>query len=267
MSSTPTFTRLELELEPPLARLTLNRPDRLNALDPQLLEELGAAAAFLDTARAVRAVVVAGRGRAFCAGFDLDAFGAEGVLSGDWADRFAAADLGSRTARAIEAMRPVTVAALHGHVVGGGVVLAAACDLRVAAQDTVFSIPEIDLGIPLAWGGIPRLVRELGPATTKELVMTCRAFGPEEAAARGFLNRVVGDAEAARATATELAGAVAARPEVPVTLTKRAVDAVVTHASGAAFSFGDAASLLAALGDPESASLRAAYLRDRREAR
>ena len=70
-------------------------------------------------------------------------------------------------------------------------VLAAVCDLRLAAETARFRIPEVELGIPLAWGGIPRLVREIGPALTKELVMTCRDFGPDEARAAGFLNRVV----------------------------------------------------------------------------
>ena len=69
-------------------------------------------------------------------------------------------------AEALTATQAVTIAAIHGHCVGGGVVLAAACDLRVVAEDVRFVIPEVDLGIPLAWGGIPRLVREIGPAAT-----------------------------------------------------------------------------------------------------
>ena len=86
-------------------------------------------------------------------------------------------------AEAMENLSAVSVASIRGHCVGGGVVLAATCDLRIAASDARFSIPEIDLGIPLAWGGIPRLVREVGPALTKELVMTCRPFGADEARA------------------------------------------------------------------------------------
>ena len=70
-------------------------------------------------------------------------------------------------------MRALTIARIQGWCVGGGLVLAAACDLRLAADTARFSIPEVDLGIPLAWGGIPRLVREIGPALTKELVLTC----------------------------------------------------------------------------------------------
>ena len=97
----------------------------------------------------------------------------------------AQAPIGLRMADAIEQMHAVTIARIQGYAVGGGVVLAAVCDLRVAAEDAVFFIPEVDLGLPLAWGGIPRLVREIGPALTKDLVMTCRRFSPAEATAAG----------------------------------------------------------------------------------
>src|SRR4029078_9907453 len=104
-------------------------------------------------------------------------------------------DQGWRMCRALEELRAVTVARIQGWCVGGGVVLAAVCDLRIAAEDARFSIPEVELGVPLAWGGIPRLVREIGPAMTKELVMTCRPFTAQEAKAMGFVNRVVPLAE------------------------------------------------------------------------
>jgi enoyl-CoA hydratase/carnithine racemase len=71
-------------------------------------------------------------------------------------------DQGRRMAKAIEEMRAVTIAKMHGWCVGGGLVLAAVCDLRIAAESARFSIPEVDIGIPLAWGAIPRLVREIG---------------------------------------------------------------------------------------------------------
>lgn len=250
---------LRLEVEVPVAQLVLDRPERLNALTPPMLEAIVEAAAELDRRHDVRAVVVRGEGRAFCAGFDVDAF--DDVPAGSWADRDRSAQLGLRMADAVEGIRAMTIAALHGHVVGGGLVIAAACDLRVAAAGTTFAIPEVDLGIPLAWGGIPRLVRELGPAMTKEIVATCRPFGAEEAQSRGFLNRVVPDAAEAREEAVRLAEAVAARPEVPVTWTKRAVNAVVRHASAAGFSHADGAALLAALSDPEARERRRAYLR------
>ena len=118
----------------------------------------------------------------------------------------------------------MTVAAIHGHCVGGGVVLAAACDLRVAATDVRFVIPEVDLGIPLAWGGIPRLVREVGPAATRDLVLTCRPFGAAEAQALGFVNRVVPEPDLTEA-AEELARLLASKSAYTLRATLRAVDA------------------------------------------
>ncbi len=153
-------------------------------------------------------------------------------------------------------MSAVTVAAIHGHCIGGGVVLAAACDLRVAADDTYFSIPEVDLGIPLTWGGIPRLVREIGPALTRELVLTCRPFTAAEAQAFGFLNRVV-PAEQVRATAEELADGLSSKSRLTLTATKRHVNAVLDTMSGATGSWSDADGLVTALHDPESAGRRA----------
>ncbi len=222
-----------------------------------MLEELCAAAAAIGAAPGVRVVVVAGEGRAFCAGFDLREAPAERLGAGGglgWEERRQLADLGRRMADAVESVPAVTVAALHGHVVGGGVVLAAACDLRVAAADAVFSIPEVDLGIPLGWGGVPRLVREIGPARTRELVMTCRPFGAAEAHGMGFVNRVVpaGEHEAA---AQELAAEIAAKPAVPIAVTKQQVAA----ATAGAPAYADADALLAALASPESQQAAAEY--------
>ena len=177
--------------------LTLNRPEKLNPLSSQTLREIAEAARWFDRHSLVKVVVVSGQGRSFSAGADLGAFdgnasGADGSARNSARDN---ADLGRLMADAVEAMNTITIARVHGHCIGGGLVLVAACDLRVAATDAYFSIPEVDLGIPLAWGGIPRLVREIGPALTKELVMTCRPFTSAEALAAGFLNRAVAAAD------------------------------------------------------------------------
>ena len=247
------YRHLNVVAEGSVGAMTLNRPDKLNALSVDLMHEIVAASAELS-ASPVRTVVVSGTGRAFSTGFDLTSL-ATLETSGSGVE---AARLGQAMGDAVADMRPVTVAALHGHVVGGGVVLAAACDLRLAAADTVFSIPEVDLGIPLAWGGIPRLVREFGPALTRELVMTCRPFSAEEAASRGFLNGVVPTGEHLAAAAA-LAEAVAARPALPVATTKQHVAEVMRGDFGR----DDAAGLIAALADPESMAARTAYLERR----
>jgi len=173
-----------------------------------------------------------------------------------------AADLGRRMADAVGGMRPLTIAAIHGHCVGGGVVLAAACDLRVAASSARFSIPEVDLGIPLAWGGIPRLVRELGPAITKELVLTCRPFDAQEAQALRFVNDVVPDAEL-EVFVEALAARLAVQPAYALELTKRHVNAVAEEAGSTAGAFRDADALARALRDAESLERMGRYLEER----
>lgn len=244
---------LAVEADGPVGRITLDRPGKLNALSPQLMRELIETAHMFDATLDVKVVVVAGAGRAFCAGFDLGSFG------GSDRDPRETADLGRRMAEAVTGMRQLTIAAIHGHCVGGGVVLAAACDLRLAASDAVFSIPEVDLGIPLAWGGIPRLVRELGPAVTKELVLTCRPFSAEEARALRFLNRVV-PAEELHAAADALAAELAAKSAYVLRATKHRVNAATEDLATTAGSETDADLLRAAAHDPESQAMSRQYL-------
>jgi len=253
------FETLTVEAEGSLGHLTLNRPQKLNPLSTETLVEIARAAAWFDEQPEVKVVIVRGAGRAFSAGADLSSFSGPQRLSPRQA-----ADVGREMAEALERMRALAVAAIQGWCVGGGLVLAAACDLRIAAADARFSIPEVDLGIPLAWGGIPRLVREIGPALTKELVLTCRPFDAEEARAVGFLNRVVppGDLEAA---ALELAKSLAAKAGHALFSTKRHVNAVTDQMVGTGRSWADADGLVVGFADEECGEARRAYLAKRRE--
>jgi enoyl-CoA hydratase/carnithine racemase len=251
------FSTLEVISEGAVGRLWLNRPERLNALSTAVLQELAEAARWFDAQEEVRVVVVGGRGRAFSAGADLDGFPA----MGDTGVRDAA-DAGRIMADALEGMRAVAVARIQGWCVGGGLVLAAACDLRVAADTARFSIPEVDLGIPLAWGGIPRLVREIGPALTRELVITCREFDAAEARDCGFLNRVVAE-DALDAEVEALAQQIASKPRYPVAATKAHVAAVAAQMVGTQHAWADADGLIGGLLDPECGEAREAYIRSR----
>lgn len=247
------FTTLRLESSAPLARITLTRPERLNSLSPAALRELIEAADELKSDLEVKVVVVGGEGRAFSAGFDLDAAGTEPPSA-------STVDLGREMAEAITAIPALTIARIHGHCVGGALVLAAACDLRLAAESTRFSIPEVDFGIPLAWGGIPRLVRELGPAMTKELVLTCRPFTATEAHSLGFLNRVVAD-DSLESEVDELAADLSAKPGFLIRQTKQLVDATVEEAYSTGQSFRDAEITMAALADEGSRAVTERYLK------
>ena len=248
------FATLTLDIEAPVARITLNRPERLNALSPELMLELIAAAERLTASPEIKVAIIRGAGRAFSAGFDLDA-----AADGPIAER---ADLGRQMATAMSAIPAITIAAIHGHCVGGALVLAAACDLRLATRETRFAIPEVDFGIPLAWGGIPRLVRELGPALTKELVLTCRPFSAAEAHSARFLNRVLDEGEL-EPEVEALAGTLASKPGLLIRHTKQLVDALVEEAYSTGQSFRDAAVTVTALSDKESSAARQRYLEAR----
>lgn len=253
----PNFDTIVVAIDDAIGRLTLNRPDKLNPLSWQCLAEIAAAARWFDTQPQVKAVIVTGAGRAFSAGADLSTFaGPMDIPTRE------AADHGRKMADALEAMNAIAIAGVQGWCVGGGLVVAAACDLRVATTDTMFSIPEVDLGIPLAWGGIPRLVREIGPALTKELVLTCRPFDAHEAKAAGFLNRVVENTELGPVV-DELATGIAAKASHAIFSTKRHVNAVTDQMVGTMRSFADADGLVTAFNDPECAAARRDYLEQR----
>lgn len=242
------------EVEGAVGRLTLARPDKLNALSRAVLEGLAEAAAWFDAQPGVKVVVVAGEGRAFSAGFDLNDRSWAGLGPPEMS-----AGVGRAMAEAIGAMRALTIAAVQGHCIGGGVVLAAACDLRVAGDDARFKIPEVDMGIPLFWTGIPLLTRELGPALTKELALTARTFDAEEAKAMRFVNRVVPTAELAPAV-DDLARELAAKAGHVLRVTKAQVDAAAprldTQDEGRE---GDLRALAAAQADPESREIGRGY--------
>lgn len=258
-TAAPRFTTLRVEVDDRIGRLTLTRPDKLNPLGTVPLREIAEAARWFDTTSA-SIVVVTGEGRAFSSGFDLREFaGTDPATSASARDQ---ADLGRLMAEAIERMSALTIAAIKGPCVGGGVVLAGVCDLRVAADDTVFSIPEVDLGIPLAWGGIPRLVREIGPAVTRELVLTCRPFDAQEAKALGFVNRVVPRSEL-ESVVDQLAEQLARKAPSVVRATKRQVNEALEDVAPTVGAWADADLLGAAMRDPEARQAARDYLASR----
>lgn len=247
---------LRVEAEGAIGRIVLDRPEKLNPLSTEVLLGLEAAARWLDDRLEVQAVLVRGEGRAFCAGADVAAFASAPDDGLDVRDR---ADAGRRMADALEAMRAVTVAAVHGHCIGGAVVLVASCDIRVAADTTSFAVPELDLGIPLTWGGIPRLVREIGAPATRDLVMSCRTFDAQEALRLGLVQRVVPESALLRES-DSLVRSMCEKSASVLRTTKRQIDAVTSQMVGRDRGHLDADSLVAALQDQSSRDAAAAYL-------
>jgi enoyl-CoA hydratase/carnithine racemase len=227
-----------------LVTVTLNRPEKLNAINGAMHRELQQACAELRDDAGARVVIVTGAGRAFSAGADLG--GAPGANPSPLTGRYASnsvleervrSSVGSRTAAALEGLDQVTIGAVNGLAIGGAVVFLACLDMRLAAASAWFSIPEVDLDIPLTWNALPRLMRELGPARTKELVMTCDRFSADDALRWGFVNHVVPDGELLP-RARELAAKLLAKDPLSLALTKSTTNALaeamvpasVTHA-------------------------------------
>jgi enoyl-CoA hydratase/carnithine racemase len=169
------------------ASIELNRPAKLNALNVSLVAALEEAVERVAEAPDVDVVVVRGRGRAFCAGLDLDMFAAEGMPPGFYRRQ-------ERAFRRLETMDKIVIAAIHGHCVGGGVQLAAACDVRVASPDALFAIPAVEEGVfpGMAPYRLPRLV---GKGRAASLILTGRRLDAEEAERIGLIDHV-GDFDA-----------------------------------------------------------------------
>ena len=229
---------LVVSTEAPVARIVLSRPDKLNALDDALRQALAAALRELEERPDVRAVVLEGAGRSFSAGADL-ARGAYPRLDGDWATRRHRTGAWQRVLDQLDRLPQVTVARLHGHVIGGAALLAAACDLRVAADDVVLRIPELAIGIPLTWAGVPLLAREVGLPLTRDWVMTCRPVGAEELHRCGFAQRLVPRAELDRAVA-ECVDQLLAVPPGPLAMTRAMTSAIGRTSAPMATAWADA---------------------------
>jgi enoyl-CoA hydratase/carnithine racemase len=204
----PEYDYLRVEPDPQLDGLltiTLDRPDKLNALNIALHDELQGVLAELETDHSVRVVILTGSGRAFSAGAEITDRRPGPPLND--IDRRARVHLGGRTCELLDRLPQVIVGVANGLAIGGGVVLLSCCDLRLAAESAWFSIPEVELDLPLSWQALPRLMREMGPARTKELAMACERFTAQQAEGWGFLNHVYPDEElpgAARAMVERL---------------------------------------------------------------
>lgn len=186
-----------------------------------MLREIGDLFSSLTTDFEVRVVVLGGRGRTFCAGADRKPPVKEQELPTPETDRERRwlSQLGRRACRAIEECEVLTVARVHGHAVGGGCCLALSCDFRVATEDAVFRVPEVDLGVPLTWAATPRLLYEIGAARTREVLLLCEEIDAKKALDWGMVHRTV-PAEELDACVDELAKRLADKPEMAVYMTK-----------------------------------------------
>lgn len=213
------FTNLRLEIRPPLAIVTLDRPKVLNALNAATLAELDSAIDHLADNPAVHVILLTGAGgRAFAAGADIRELAA---LSAEEGHVFALR--GQAVLRSIETLGKPVIACVQGFALGGGCELAMACTLRLAADDARFGQPEVKLGIIAGYGGTQRLPRLVGRGTGLKLLLTGAIINAQEALRIGLVDEVLPAAEL-MPRAEALALEIAANAPHALTDTLRAVD-------------------------------------------
>jgi enoyl-CoA hydratase len=178
---------LLFELTDGIARITVNRPDKLNALNAIVIAELGDAVTRIETDSAVRGTILTGAGaKAFVAGADIAELSDQGAAGGR-----ARALVGQQVFRRLERCGKPVIAAVNGFALGGGCELAMACHLRVASEQAKFGQPEVKLGIAPGYGGTVRLPRLVGKGRALELLLTGDMIDAKEALRIGLVNRVV----------------------------------------------------------------------------
>jgi len=206
--------------------VALNRPEKRNAITIGMLGEIGDAVAAADKDSNLRAVIVYGEGPMFSAGIDVFSLAQD---RGDLGKRNPArwlrrlAERLQYTLQQIESTELPVIGALHGQVLGLGLELALAFDLRVASDDLKLAIPEARLGLVADVGGTTRLSRTIGPSRTKDMLMTARHVEADEALAWGLVNRVVPES-AVKAAAIELAEQIGKNAPLAVGTAKLIVD-------------------------------------------
>ncbi len=211
------YQTILLEVEDQVGTIRLNRPDALNALNAQLLDELAEAVSEMDASGRVRAIVITGSEKAFAAGADVKEMAAKG-----FADMFMD-DLFTGPTETLLRCRKPLVAAVAGYCLGGGCELAMMCDFIIAADTARFGQPEVNLGVLPGLGGTQRLTRVVGKSKAMEMCLTGRMMDAAEAERCGLVSRVVPARDLIR-DARETAGKIAEKSPLAVRAIKESVN-------------------------------------------
>ena len=218
------------EVDGPVGRIVIDRPQKLNAFTAAMLKELEAACERLESETAVRAVLVSSSSdKAFCAGADINEWSPLGP-QGKWAKWIRA---GHRAFERLARLRQPTIALVDGIAYGGGLELALACDLRLASERARFAFPEVRVGTVPAWAGPQRATRLIGAARAKQMVLTGEPIDAATAFAWGLVNELV-SSDGLQQRAREIAAAISGNAPIAVQAAKQLVDAANGDASGVA---------------------------------
>ena len=213
-----TYDLLKLDVADRIATITINRPDKLNALNDATMVELGRAIEQVRWDANVAGAIVTGAGRAFVAGADISELRAMSAVGAH-----SLARRGQEVFRRLETSPKPVIAAVNGFALGGGCELALACDLRYAATTAKLGQPEVNLGIFPGWGGTQRLARVCGLGVAKDLILTGRVVDSDEALRIGLVNGVFEPAELMEKT-LEIARTIASKGPLAISAAKAATN-------------------------------------------
>jgi len=209
-----------------IAVVRFDRGAAVNALSPEAMRQLRRAAESFEDDLETSVVILTGTATSFCAGFDLkDGEGAQREAAGIGARRHQQR-IGPRMCRAWHEMDQVTIAAIEGHCIGGGAALAVALDFRFCGRSAHFRVPEVELGMNMSWGTIPRMVQLCGPARTKQaVILASDRIAAAEAHEWGLVEKVCDDGTTLD-QAMAFAERIAIQPPIPVRMTKQTVNKI-----------------------------------------
>lgn len=232
-----------LKIEDTTAIVTMNRPEKLNALDVELWIGLEEAAKAIEHESELRVAIITGAGRAFCAGLDVKALASPKEMFSSLAfrDAFESVQYFRGVFSMYQSLPLPTIAAINGPCIGGGMEIALACDIRLASENAVFSIPEVTYGIIPDCGGTQRLPRVIGPGRARELIFTGHKIDAAEAHRIGLVEHVYSHNQL-MAEARKLAEKIAASSPAAVQAAKRALNVAMSCGLDAGLNYESAIS-------------------------
>lgn len=213
--------------------VSFDRGKRANPLSYDLMRELTEAARGFEDDHETSAVVLTGRSDNFSMGFDLADPETQRLRQASLAERRLGVALGKRMCQAWEDVQPLTISAIEGWCVGGGVALSVATDLRVIGESTQLYVPEIERGLNMSWGSVPRITNLVGPARAKRLIILAEKIAAQRAEDWGLADRIAADG-AVLGAAMELAQRAASMPSVAVRMCKQDINAYANALAGVA---------------------------------
>jgi len=216
-----TYKYVSVEKSNRIAIVRFDRHHHMNALSIDLMRELTHVARSFEDDTETNVVILTGNGTNFTAGFDLKDAGQDARMRAGILERRTMMTIGPKMCQAWEDIEPMTIAAIDGYCIGGGVALSVALDMRVASRDAKFYVPEIRNGMNMSWNSIPRMVNLVGPARTKQLAIVADIIDADAAMRWGLVEELADDGGGAFDLALSYAQKIAARPPIPVRMIKK----------------------------------------------